>query len=404
MHDYLPGVEPRSPHAISRRAWLAGSLGLGSALAGLEIGAVPATDGPRPWDKPLPLGRSGLSVTRLGFGCEGAKDADLIRRAADAGINHFNLFPDRGDLGRFPLVGRALRPVRDRVVLATGSRGRSRTDLLVDLDQQLTALGTDHIDLFYLLAVSQAETLSDELLEALRSARQAGKIRTGALSTHGFNAVLPRLRQCTDTVQALMVTCNFAAWDSGGWTEATPVIRTLREAGTGIVAMKPLMGGMGETPAGRSALAEAIRTPSGRARVMRAALRWVLQNPLVDTVPVLLASQDELSAALQAAATGLTADDEQLLAAATREAGPGLCRMCPVCQAQCRFGLPVPETLRALMYARGYRDVDRGRQAFADCQPRSMPPPCGECPGCTATCPHGVQVCQQIHQAHELWS
>jgi aryl-alcohol dehydrogenase-like predicted oxidoreductase len=90
------------------------------------------------------LGLSGLRVTRLGFGCEEAKDPKLIRAAADLGINHFNSFPNRGDISNFPVVGEALRPIRSRVVLATGSNNRTRSGLLEDLDRQLRALGTDY--------------------------------------------------------------------------------------------------------------------------------------------------------------------------------------------------------------------------------------------------------------------
>jgi len=212
------------------------------------------------------------------------------------------------------------------------------------------------------------------------------------LSTHGFAAVLPRLLQNTDTIQALMVTCNFAAWDSGGWTEALPDIRRLRKDGVGIVAMKPLMGGMGETPAGRSALAEALKTPAGRTRVMSAALRWVLQNALVDTVPLLIKNQEELAASTTAAAGGLTDADMRLLAAAVREASPRLCRLCPTCSAGCRSGLPIPEIMRALMYAEGYGNLPRAKRAYADLVGGAPVAKCESCPGCTADCPNQVRV------------
>lgn len=387
-------IEPHlfPPNRHSRREWLSGSLRLGGALAALQVRASTDPVKPRPWNRPIPLGRSGVQVTPLGFGCEGAKDPQLIRRAVDLGITHFNSFPDRGDLGNFPVVGEALRPVRSQIVLASGSNHRTRTGLLEDLDRQLKAFNTDHVDLFYLLAVSKAESLTDELIEALRTARQAGKIRAGALSTHGFAAVLPRLLAGTDTIKALMVTCNFASWDSGGWTEALPAIRQLRDTGVGIVAMKSLLGGMGEPPTGRKRLGEALKTPAGRSRVMAAALRWVLGNELVDTVPLLIQSAEELEASTQAAAAVLTADDERLLTAAVHQARPGLCRLCPTCTASCRAGLPVSEVMRMLMYAEGYGDLGRGQAAFATLSDRLGAVRCGDCPECTARCPNGVRV------------
>lgn len=390
-----------NPDIESRRAWLARSLWFGSVWASLRIKAWANVTGPLPWNQPVPLGRSGLSVTRLGFGCESAGDPQLIRRAAELGINHFNSFPNRGELGNFPVVGEALRPMRDRVILATGSNNRTRTGLLQDLDRQLQALGTDYVDLFYLLAVSKAESLSDDLLDGLNSARQAGKIRAGALSTHGFAAVLPRLLESAGTIRALMVTCNFAAWDSVGWSAALPDIRRLREAGIGVVAMKALMGGMGETPAGRSALAEALKTSAGRTRVMGAALRWILQQELVDTVPLLIASQAELDASTAAAAGDLNEDDAKLLAETIREARPGLCRLCPTCTADCRLALPVPEIMRALMYAEGYGDLARARSVLAELSIGERIVDCESCRQCTAHCPNGVQVRDRIRAACE---
>lgn len=197
-----------------------------------------------------------------------------------------------------------------------------------------------------------------------------------------------------------MVTCNFAGWDSGGWAEALADIRRLRKGGVGIVAMKSLMGGMAETPAGRSALAETLQTPAGRTRAMAAALRWVLQNELVDTVPLLITNPVELEASTTAAAGSLSDEDEKLLAAKVREASPRLCRLCPTCTADCRSGLPIPEIMRAVMYADGYGDLPRARKTFADLSVEARTKNCESCPRCTAHCPNGVRVRDRMLSAH----
>ncbi len=385
-------LNPFPSRSQSRREWLTTSLCLAGVLASWQGLAASGSPRLRSWKRRIPLGKSGLKVTPLGFGCEDAKDPKLVRQAADLGINHFNCFPNRGDISRFPTVGEALRPVRSRIVLASGSSARTKDQLLADLDRQLLAFGTDQIDLFYLLAVSKPETLKDEMLEALDTARHSGKIRAGALSTHGFAAILPRLLEHTDTIQALMVTCNFAAWDSSGWTEALPDVARLRKAGVGIVAMKSLMGGMGETPQGRSALAEALKSPTGRTQVMSAALRWILQNRLVDTVPLLIKNEEELQGSLRAASGEFTTEDQQLLGAAVVQARPNLCRLCPSCSVTCPAGLPVPELMRMMMYARGYDDLPRARAAYADLEDSIQRVRCEKCPECTAHCPQGVAV------------
>ncbi len=105
----------------SRRELLAASLWMP------PLTAAPA------WNRPVPLGRTGLEVTRLGMGCEAVRDPAVIRRAVDLGIRYFHAF------GNAALVGEALKPVRNRVVLAAGSGEPTAAGLLQDLDKQLRA-------------------------------------------------------------------------------------------------------------------------------------------------------------------------------------------------------------------------------------------------------------------------
>ncbi|RBY75038.1 aldo/keto reductase [Geodermatophilus sp. TF02-6] len=115
------------------------------------------------------LGSSDFEVSAIGFGCmgfshgygpgPGADEAiDLMRKAFDLGCTFFDTAEGYGAGANEELVGRALAPIRDQVVIATklhitGGDGMTRGDLSRQLRQRLDAslarLGTDHVELYY---------------------------------------------------------------------------------------------------------------------------------------------------------------------------------------------------------------------------------------------------------------
>jgi aryl-alcohol dehydrogenase-like predicted oxidoreductase len=150
------------------------------------------------------LGATGLLVSRLGFGAftftqgnqtlstvykVGAELADeLVGRALDAGVNFFDTADVYADGESETLLGAALKPHRDRVVITTkvGNRGTtdrelmrtglSRRHILWSVDQSLKRLGTDWIDV-YVAHREDPYTPLEETLEAFDAVVRAGKVR-----------------------------------------------------------------------------------------------------------------------------------------------------------------------------------------------------------------------------------
>ncbi len=359
------------------------------------------------WIRLSPLGRSGLKVARLGMGCEEARSEDLIRRAADLGINYFHA------LDNHELVGRALRPLRSRVVLAAGSGKPTRAEMLLDLDTQLRQFRTDYIDLWYLTSKYEPELLTDDLVEGVRQAKSAGKIRACAAAGHGIGRIRARLTALREVVSAAMVVCNFATWEHepdpdqsrprtslpGGSRDD---IIQLHGGGLGIVAMKPLMGGLRFVPDQRRSWAQSIDGETRRRAVLTAALKWALNNPHVDCVPVMTANVADLEHNVRAAESAFTDSERKELAIAVAQHGADYCRMCGACIGACRNGLPVHDVLRFLMYAEGYGNLPRARAAFA-----ALPAPrrrirCADCAGCTVDCRAGSDVRPRLIRAQSL--
>ncbi|MGH8316737.1 MAG: aldo/keto reductase [Steroidobacteraceae bacterium] len=148
------------------------------------------------------LGTTGLTVSRLAFGAmtftAGNKElgaiykvgaelaGELVGRALDAGINFFDTADAYAGGESETLLGSALKPHRDRVVIATkvGFRtgpaltrtGLSRRHILWSVDESLKRLGTDWIDL-YIAHREDPHTPLEETLAALDATVRAGKVR-----------------------------------------------------------------------------------------------------------------------------------------------------------------------------------------------------------------------------------
>jgi hypothetical protein len=130
--------------STSRRTFLLTGAAI-SAAAQTKITATPAAS-----VRYRMLGKTGLKVTELGFGSEAVSDITVFERAVDAGLNFFDTARSCQSGNAEQALGAALRGKRDRVVLCTRSYADNDRQIPLDLDASLQALGTDHVDIWYL--------------------------------------------------------------------------------------------------------------------------------------------------------------------------------------------------------------------------------------------------------------
>jgi aryl-alcohol dehydrogenase-like predicted oxidoreductase len=200
------------------------------------------------------LGSSGLEVSALGLGCMGmsfgygpAADRQemisLIRTAVDRGVTFFDTAEAYGPFANEELVGEALAPVRDRVVIATkfgftfesgGQRGLdSRPAHIREVaEASLKRLKVDAIDLFYQHRVD-ADVPIEDVAGAVRSLIQEGKVRHFGLSEPGAQTI--RRAHAVQPVTA--VQSEYSLWWRRPETEVLP---TLEELGISFVPFSPL--------------------------------------------------------------------------------------------------------------------------------------------------------------------
>ena len=197
----------------------------------------------------------GLEVSALGLGCMGLSQSygpvpdrheavDLIRAAVERGVTFFDTAEVYGPFVNEELVGEALQPVRDRVVIATkfgfafDADGRSTglssrpEDVRRAAEGSLRRLGTDHIDVYYQHRVDPDVPIED-VAGAVQALIDEGKVRHFGLSEASPRTI--RRAHAVQPVTALQ--SEYSLWFRAPEQEILP---TLAELGIGFVPFSPL--------------------------------------------------------------------------------------------------------------------------------------------------------------------
>jgi len=203
------------------------------------------------------LGKSNLEVSAIGLGCMGMSFGygpaaeknemiSLIRSAVERGVTFFDTAEVYGPFTNEELVGEALAPIRDQVVIATkfgfkpdpngGPRWSgldSRPEHIKEVaEASLKRLKTNVIDLFYQHRVDPNVPIED-VAGAVKDLIQQGKVKRFGLSEASVQTI--RRAHAVQPVAALQ--SEYSLW----WREPEPeVIPTLEELGIGFVPFSPL--------------------------------------------------------------------------------------------------------------------------------------------------------------------
>jgi hypothetical protein len=385
----------------SRRNFLAAGLALPAAgLASTTSSPTPSALAPQQ-AAPTPgkityrvLGKTGLKVSTVGYGCMITSDPTVITRAVDMGINYFDTSRGYQSGQNERMVGAALGAKRKDIFLSSKSDQKTGVANLAELDTSLKELNTDHLDVWLLHGLGNPADITDDRLDAQRKAKQAGKVRFIGMSTHTLPAVVDRVIEANlDVVQAQYNFTSAAEWG--------PALDKLQKAGIGVVAMKV----MAKVGRGRGRGADAAPPPPARpANFAPAALKWAIKNPVIATTVPSMTDIDQLEQNFAVMGQPFTDVDQKILTARLEEITPYFCRMCGTCAGQCPQGLPVADMVRFVMYADGYGQFPLGRENFQRMSAEHQAVRCGDCPACVVKCAHGVTVAERMMRAQELFA
>ena len=384
----------------SRRNFLTASLVL--PVAGVASAMDSPTPEPAPQQAKAPagkltyrtLGKTGMKVTTVGYGCMITSDPTVIARAVDMGINYFDTSRNYQSGQNERMVGAALGAKRKNVFLSTKCDTKTGAGILAELDTSLKELKTDYLDVWYLHGLGTPAEITDDMVEAQRKAKQQGKVRFIGVSTHALPAIVDRVIETK--LDVVLAQYNFTSP-----ADYTTGMDKLNAAGVGLVAMK-VMAQAGRR--GRGAAPGAPAAPPAKAGRQAAALKWVINHPAVATTIPSMTDIDQLEENFSVMGQTFTDSDSKVLTAALQDVRPYFCSMCGQCDGQCPKGLPARDLVRFAMYADGYGQFGLGREHFQRMSAEHQAIRCGDCTSCAIKCPNGVRVAEQAMRAQELFA
>jgi aryl-alcohol dehydrogenase-like predicted oxidoreductase len=207
------------------------------------------------------LGDSDLEISVIGFGAWGIGGAPFwstegdhpsckaILKAFDLGVNFFDTAPVYGFGHSEELLGKTLKPVRDKVILATKcglvwdkeqlgaiKKNASKTSILKEVEQSLRRLQTDRIDL-YQVHWPDVDTEQDETMEALLEIQAQGKIRHIGVSNYSA----AQMQECLKVGNLVSLQPEYSLLERSIEAETVPFCI---ENEIGIIAYSPLSSGV----------------------------------------------------------------------------------------------------------------------------------------------------------------
>ncbi|MBS1877201.1 MAG: aldo/keto reductase, partial [Acidobacteria bacterium] len=149
----------------SRRSFLAAGLTAPAALASPQgVQKAPPALAPTGTLSYRTLGKTGLKVTSVSFGCMVTSDPTVISRAVDMGVNYFDTARRYGGGNNERMVGSALKSARNRVLISSKSHAMTAVEARNELETSLRELGTDYLDIWYMHFRDEPSAIPDEVV------------------------------------------------------------------------------------------------------------------------------------------------------------------------------------------------------------------------------------------------
>ena len=357
------------------------------------------------------LGKTGLKVSRLGFGCmrlpmktDNEIDRDLaipmLHRAVELGITYFDTAVGycSGDSQR--VLGEAMESMREKVVISTKNPHYDKNDKdgwWKNLNDSLERLRTDHIDVYnfhgmnfdrYESAVAGEDGLYKEVLKA----KEQGMVRH---ICHSFHGSAESLIKCIETGLFDSITVQYNLLDQS----LEEGIARASESGMGVVIMGPVGGGRLGFPSGKAQdLAGDVKsTPE-------LALRFVLSNENVNVALSGMSTMKQLEENAETVANlgELTVEDHERIEAAVEERKKlaGLyCTGCNYCL-PCPDGVDIPANFEILNLERVFGLSEHARSRYATLGGKAAL--CRQCGKCVELCPQELDIPTRLGESVAL--
>jgi hypothetical protein len=330
------------------------------------------------------LGRSGLMVSRIGFGgipIQRLSEDDavaVVKRCLELGITYIDTA--NAYTTSEARIGKAIRGKRRSLILATKTQARNKEGVEAHLKQSLKMLGTSYIDLYQFHNVSDSKNLDMVLdrkgpMGVVEKAMRDGIIRHVGVTCHSIDAAKEAAK--IDRFETVMYPFNFIASEPG-----IELLELCRKHDVGFIAMKPLSGGM---------------LPD-----VTLAFKYLLQFP--DVVPIVgiekIAEIEEI-AQIISKSWKLTKAEKTEMQRLINELGTRFCRRCDYCQ-PCTAGIPISTVMTSDSFAKRLppeRVFGPGMVANAIDKVAN----CTDCGECETRCPYKLPIREILKERAEWY-
>ena len=375
------------------------------------------------------LGRTGMTVSAIGLGCEGftgktaAEVRDDFSFALSQGINFFDCYSSDPDLRTN--FGAALKSRRDKFIIqghlcsawenAQYERTRDIAKTRASFDDLLTRMGTDVIDVGMIHYSDSADDLRQildgEIIAYAVKLKEQGKIRAIGLSSHNPRVAATAVK--SGLIDVLMFSVNPCydlqpadedvelLWADESYAKPLENVDQEREAlyelcaslGVGIDVMKVFGGGD---------LLDAANSPFGRAFTPVQCIEYALSRPAVASVMAGCRTQEQIAAAVAwCDASREEKDFSSVLHGLDRFTWTGHCMYCGHC-APCPKGIHVATVTKFFNLARVQESVPETVREHYLALPHHASE-CIACGACEQRCPFGVEIRQNMREAAKLF-
>ncbi len=371
------------------------------------------------------FGKTGLKISQLGYGCmrlpeferdgqwyiDEEKAIPMLRRAYELGVNYFDTAVMYCHNNSQYTVGRALKPIRDKVLLSTKlpmGEVNGRDDFRRVLEQSLERLDTPYIDFYHFHALNKKsfdeKVVAFSLIDEARKAMDEGLIRHLSFSFHDKPEVIKYIIERGEIFESILLQYNLL--DRAN----EEMIAYAREKGLGVVVMGPVAGGRLAAP---SDLYKKLLGKESKG-TPELALRFVLGNPNVScalsgmgTMQMVeentaIASEEEPMSAEDWAKAGVMMEE-------IKKFSDLYCTGCNYCM-PCPKGIKIPNVFNAHTYRAVYGLVDHAKTMYSwikdpnNERGGSPVTACVNCGACAKKCPQFIDIPKKLREVDAEFS